>query len=180
MASNEIIKDLRDENMSIKDRLSQIQEESREKQSELTQRIRTLTASLTHQQQTLAETQDSSHSQSSLVAEKHQKLAEALDRIMELEDQNRQLKLNTQGMEDVVRVQKELQNQVAYIKQLEGTNRQLTAECKHLKDTYRNVEVLKEEKLSLEQKLKLMDDLRIKCGKYEVQNGVLLKEKEQW
>lgn len=180
MASNEIIKDLRDENMNIKDRLSQIQEESREKQSELTQRVRTLTASLTHQQQTLAETQDSSHSQNSLVAEKHQKLAEALDRIMELEDQNRQLKLNTQGMEDVVRVQKELQNQVAYIKQLEGANRQLTAECKHLKDTYRNVEVLKEEKLSLEQKLKLMDDLRIKCGKYEVQNGVLLKEKEQW
>ncbi|KAF9156908.1 coiled-coil domain-containing protein mad1 [Linnemannia schmuckeri] len=180
MASNEIIKNLRDENMSIKDRLSQLQEESREKQSELTQRVRTLTASLTHQQQTLAETQDSSHSQSSLVAEKHQKLAEALDRIMELEDQNRQLKLNTQGMEDVVRVQKELQNQVAYIKQLEGTNRQLTAECKHLKDTYRNVEVLKEEKLSLEQKLKLMDDLRIKCSKYEVQNGVLLKEKEQW
>ncbi|KAF8943295.1 coiled-coil domain-containing protein mad1 [Haplosporangium gracile] len=180
MASNEIIKGLRDENMSIKDRLSQLQEESREKQSELTQRVRTLTASLTHQQQTLAETQDSSHSHSSLVAEKHQKLAEALDRIMELEDQNRQLKLNTQGMEDVVRVQKELQNQVAYIKQLEGTNRQLTAECKHLKDTYRNVEVLKEEKLSLEQKLKLMDELRIKCGKYEVQNGVLLREKEQW
>jgi mitotic spindle assembly checkpoint protein MAD1/[phosphatase 2A protein]-leucine-carboxy methyltransferase len=166
--------------MSIKDRLSQLQEESREKQSELTQRVRTLTASLNHQQQTLAETQDSSHSQSSLVAEKHQKLAEALDRIMELEDQNRQLKLNTRGMEDVVRVQKELQNQVAYIKQLEGTNRQLTAECKHLKDTYRNVEVLKEEKLSLEQKLKLMDDLRVKCGKFEVQNGVLLKEKEQW
>ncbi|KAG0215885.1 coiled-coil domain-containing protein mad1 [Mortierella sp. NVP41] len=180
MTTNEIIKNLRDENMNVKDRLSQLQEESREKQSELTQRVRTLTASLTHQQQTLAETQDSSNSQSSLVAEKHQKLAEALDRVMELEDQNRQLKLNTQGMEDVARVQKELQNQVAYIKQLEGSNRQLSAECKHLKETYRNVEVLKEEKLSLEQKLKLMDDLRNKCGKYEVQNGVLLKEKEQW
>ncbi|KAG0379812.1 coiled-coil domain-containing protein mad1 [Mortierella sp. AD032] len=180
MAANEIIKNLRDENMGIKDRFSRLQEESREKQSELTQRVRTLTASLTHQQQTLTETQDSSHSQSSLVAEKHQKLAEALDRIMDLEDQNRQLKFNTQGMEDVLRVQKELQNQVAYIKQLEATNRQLTSECKHLKETYRNVEVLKEEKLSLEQKLKLMDDLRIKCGKYEVQNGVLLKEKEQW
>ncbi|KAF9924941.1 coiled-coil domain-containing protein mad1 [Linnemannia zychae] len=180
IASNEIIRNLRDENMDIKDRLSQLQEESREKQSELTQRVRTLTASLTHQQQALAETQDSSHSQSSLVAEKHQQLAEALDRIMELEDQNRQLKLNTQGMEDVARIQKELQNQVAYIRQLEGANRQLTAECKHLKETYRNVEVLKEEKLSLEQKLKLMDDLRIKCGKYEVQNGVLQKEKEQW
>ncbi|KAF9907002.1 coiled-coil domain-containing protein mad1 [Linnemannia zychae] len=180
IASNEIIKNLRDENMSVKDRLSQLQEESREKQSELTQRVRTLTASLTHQQQTLAETQDSSHSQNNLVSEKHQKLVEALDRIMELEDQNRQLKLNTQGMEDVMRVQKELQNQVAYIKQLEGANRQLTSECKHLKETYRNIEVLKEEKLGLEQKLKLMDDLRIKCGKYEVQNGVLLKEKEQW
>ncbi|KAG0211307.1 coiled-coil domain-containing protein mad1 [Mortierella sp. GBA30] len=178
--SNELIKNLREENLDLKERFAQLREQSRATESELAHKVRTLTASLTHQQATLAETQGTNESQSSLVAEKHQQLEEAMSKILDLEDQNRQLRLSAQGLEDVTRVEKELKNQVTYIKQLEGTNRQLTAECKHYKEMYRNVEVLKEEKTGLEQKLKMLDELRVKCGKLEVQNGVLLKEKQQW
>ncbi|KAG0023799.1 coiled-coil domain-containing protein mad1 [Entomortierella chlamydospora] len=180
VSSNEIIKNLREENMDLKERFSQLREQNRATESELSHKVRTLTASLAHHQQTLAQTQDTSHSQSSLAEEKHQQLTEALSRVMELEDQNRQLKLNEQKLEDVARIEKELQNQVAYIKQLEGTNRQLTADCRHFKEMYRNVEVLKEEKAGLEQKLKMLDDLRVKCGMLEVRNDVLVKEKQQW
>ncbi|KAI7826982.1 spindle assembly checkpoint component Mad1 [Gamsiella multidivaricata] len=179
-SSNEIIKNLREENMDLKERLSQLRETSRATESELSHRVRTLTASLTHQQQTLAESQGTTQSQSSLAEEKHRQLTEALIRIGELEDQNRQLRINEQGLEDVVRVEKELKNQVAYIKQLEGINRQLTADCKHYKEMYRNVEVLKEEKTGLEQRLKMLESLRDKCGMLEVQKEVLLKEKDQW
>ncbi|KAF9209794.1 coiled-coil domain-containing protein mad1 [Haplosporangium sp. Z 27] len=180
VSSNEIIRNLREENMDIKERFSQLREQSRATESELSHNIRTLTASLTHHQQTLAQTQDNSHSQSSLAEEKHQQLTEALTKIMELEDQNRQLRLNEQRLDDVARVEKELKNQVAYIKQLESTNRQLTSDCRHFKEMYRNVEVLKEEKAGLEQKLKMLDELRVKCGMLEVRNEVLVKEKEQW
>ncbi|KAF8940189.1 coiled-coil domain-containing protein mad1 [Dissophora ornata] len=178
--SNEIIRTLREENMDLKDRFSRLREESRATESELSHKVRTLTASLTHQQQTLAETQDTSQSQSSLAEEKHRQLTEALNRISELEDKNRQLRLDEQRLEDADRVERELKNQVAYIKQLEGTNRQLTTDCKHFKEMYRNVEVLKEEKTSLEQKLKMLDDLRVKCGMLEVQKEVFVKEKMQW
>ncbi|KAG0302196.1 coiled-coil domain-containing protein mad1 [Dissophora globulifera] len=177
---NEIIRTLREENMDVKERFTKLREESRATESELSLKVRTLSASLTHQQQALAETKDTSQSQSSLAAEKHRQLAEALDRIIELEDQNRQLRIHEQGLEDVARVEKELKNQVAYIKQLEGTNRQLTADCKHYKEMYRNVEVLKEEKTALEQKLKMLDDLRVKCGMLEVQKDILAQEKKQW
>ncbi|KAF9400381.1 coiled-coil domain-containing protein mad1, partial [Mortierella sp. AD011] len=180
VSSNEIIKNLREENMDLKERFSLLREQNRATESELSHKVRTLTASLAHHQQTLAQTQDTSHSQSSLAEEKHQQLTEALSRVMELEDQNRQLKLNEQRLEDVSRIEKELQNQVAYIKQLEGTNRQLTADCRHFKEMYRNVEVLKEEKAGLEQKLKMLDDLRVKCGMLEVRNDILVKEKQQW
>ncbi|KAF9196634.1 coiled-coil domain-containing protein mad1 [Haplosporangium sp. Z 11] len=178
--SNEIIRNLREENLDLKERFSQLREQSRATESELALRVRTLTASLAHQEKALAVTQGASESQSHLAEEKHQQLAEAMTRIMELEDQNRQFRLNAQSLEDAARVERELKNQVAYIKQLEGTNRQLTAECKHYKEMYRNVEVLKEEKTGLEQKLKMLDDLRIKCGKLEVDIGVLHKEKQQW
>ncbi|KAF9990796.1 coiled-coil domain-containing protein mad1 [Mortierella antarctica] len=180
MTSNELTKNLRDENLDLKERFAQLREQSRATESELSHKVRTLTASLTHQQANLEETKGTSESQSSLAAEKHRQLEDAMSRILDLEDQNRQLRLNSQGLEDVARVERELKNQVTYIKQLEGTNRQLTTECKHYKEMYRNVEVLKEEKAGLEQKLKMLDELRIKCGKFEVQNGVLLKEKQQW
>ncbi|KAF9585671.1 coiled-coil domain-containing protein mad1 [Lunasporangiospora selenospora] len=179
-SSNEIIKSVREENMELKERLSTLREESRATESRLSHQIRTLTASLTYQEQTLVQSKDSNQTQTSLVEQKHQQLLESLTKIQELEDENRQLRQNTKGLEDVSRIERELKSQVAYIKQLEGTNRQLVNECKHYKEMYRNVEVLKEEKAGMEQKLKMMDDLRIKCGKLEVQNGTMQKEKQQW
>ncbi|KAF9364624.1 coiled-coil domain-containing protein mad1 [Mortierella sp. NVP85] len=178
--SNEIIRSLREETMELKEQLSQLREDARTKESELTFKVRTLTTALAHKEQTLQDTQDTSHSHSTLAEEKHQQLSEALDKIIVLEDQNRQLRLDARGREDVARVEKELKNQVAYIKQLESTNRQLAADCKHFKETYRNVELLKEEKTGLELQLKLMDDLRNKCAMLEVQKEVLTKEKQQW
>ncbi|KAF9436576.1 coiled-coil domain-containing protein mad1 [Entomortierella beljakovae] len=179
-SSNELVRNLREENMDFKEKYSQLREQSRAVESELNHKVQALTASLNHQQQTLAQSHDSSQSQSSLIEQKHQQLTVALSRVAELEDQNRRLRQNEQSLEDVARVEKELKNQVAYIKQLESTNRQLTTDCKHFKEMYRNVEVLKEEKTGLEQQLKMLDDLRVKCGMLEVRNDSLVKEKQQW
>lgn len=178
--SNEIIRNLREEMMEIKEKYSRLKEETRAVHSDLSIKVRTLASSLAQKDQMLLETQGTSQSQSTLAEEKHRQLADALDKIVELEDKNRQLRLEARNQEDVIRVEKELKNQVAYIKQLETTNRQLTADCKHFKEVYRNIEVLKEEKTGLEQKLKMLDDLRIKCGMLEVQKDVLVKEKQQW
>lgn len=175
-----MISSLREENIKIKEQLSQLRVQSRETESELSHKVRTLTASLLHHQETLSQTQGDSASQSSLAEQKHQQLTQAHSQIADLEDQIRHLRQSVQGQEDVVRVQRELKTQVAYIKQLEGTSRQLTAECRHYRDLYRNAEVLKEEKAGLEQKLKMQDELRTKCAKLDIENEVLRKEKEQW
>ncbi|KAG0236407.1 coiled-coil domain-containing protein mad1 [Actinomortierella wolfii] len=179
-ANDEIIKSLREENMDLKERLFQLQEQSRATESELTQRVKALMSTHAHNEKLLAETRGNSESQSSIILEKHQQLTEALAKILDLEDQNRQLRQNMQGLEDAARIQRELKNQMTYIKQLEGQNRQLSVECKHFKQLYQNVEVLKEEKASMEQKLKMLDELGYKCAKLEVENGVYKKEKEQW
>ncbi|KAG0269498.1 coiled-coil domain-containing protein mad1 [Actinomortierella ambigua] len=179
-ANDEIIKGLREENMDLKERLFQLQEQSRATESTLTQRVRALVSTHAHHEKLLAETRGNSESQNTLVLEKHQQLTEALAKILDLEAQNRQLRQNMQGLEDAARIERELKNQMTYIKQLEGQNRQLSVECKHFKQLYQNVEVLKEEKASMEQKLKMLDELGFKCAKLEVENGVLKKEKEQW
>ena len=171
---------MRDENIRIKEQLSQLQEQSRATESELSHRVRTLSASLSYHQETLSQTQGDSASQSTLAESKHRQLTEAQGQIADLEDQIRQLRFTIHGQDDVARVQRELKTQVTYIKQLEGTSRQLTAENRHYKDLYRNAEVLREEKSSLEQRLKMQDELRTKCARLEVENEVLAKEKEQW
>ncbi|GJJ74311.1 hypothetical protein EMPS_06669 [Entomortierella parvispora] len=178
--TTDIISGLREENIRIKEQLSQLQERSRATESELSHKVRTLTASISYQQETLSQTQGDSASQSSLAELKHRQLTEAQGQIADLEDQIRQLRSSIHGQDDVARVQRELKTQVAYIKQLEGTSRQLTAENRHFKDLYRNAEVLKEEKASLEQRLKMQDELRTKCARLEVENEMLSKEKEQW
>ncbi|KAG0048045.1 coiled-coil domain-containing protein mad1 [Gryganskiella cystojenkinii] len=178
--TTDVISNLREENFRIKEELSQLRGQSRATESELSHKVRTLSASLLHHQETLSQTQGDSASQSSLAEQKHKQLTTAHGLITDLEDQIRQLRQNVQGQDDVVRVQRELKTQVAYIKQLEATSRQLTAECRHYKDLYRNAEVLKEEKVGLEQKLKMQDELRTKCAKLDVENEILRKEKEQW
>ncbi|KAF9963467.1 coiled-coil domain-containing protein mad1 [Modicella reniformis] len=180
ISSTNLNKDLLEQNTKLKEDFVRLQHESRATVSILTNKIQTLKAEMALKDQALSETQGTSQSQSTLAKEKHQQLADALKRVAELEDENRQLKLDARGQEDVARVERELKNQVAYITQLETTNRQLTADCKHYREVYRNVEVLKEEKTGLEQKLKILDDLRSKCGMLEVQKEVLVKEKQQW
>ncbi|KAG0029886.1 coiled-coil domain-containing protein mad1 [Podila clonocystis] len=178
--SDETIRTLDDEIYTLKETLAGLTESQRHNESQLNQRIQELQDSLSYQEVTLTQFRDTSESQSNLAEDKHRQLSEALGRVASLELENRQLKQREQEFEHVDWTRKELQNQVSYGQQLETKNRQLIAECSHYKDMYRNAEVLKEEKTALQQKLTMLDDLRVKYGMLEVQNGVLRKEKQQW
>ncbi|KAF9204861.1 coiled-coil domain-containing protein mad1 [Podila verticillata] len=178
--SDETIRTLDDEIYNIKETLAGLTERHRHTESQLSQRVQELQDSLSYQEETLTQFRDTSESQSNLAEDKHRQLSEALERVANLELENRQLKQREQEFEHVDWTRKELQNQVSYGQQLETKNRQLIAECNHYKDMYRNAEVLKEEKAALQQKLTMLDDLRIKYGMLEVQIGVMRKEKQQW
>ncbi|KAG0085039.1 coiled-coil domain-containing protein mad1 [Podila epicladia] len=178
--SDETIRTLDDEIYTLKETLAGLTERHRHNESQLSQRIQELQDSLSYQEVTLTQFRDTSESQSNLAEDKHRQLSEALGRVASLELENRHLKQREQEFEHVDWTRKELQNQVSYGQQLESKNRQLIAECNHYKDMYRNAEVLKEEKAALQLKLTMLDDLRVKYGMLEVQNGVLRKEKQQW
>ncbi|KAG0336013.1 coiled-coil domain-containing protein mad1 [Podila humilis] len=178
--SDETIRTLDDEIYNLKEILASTTERHRQTESQLSQRVQELENSLSYQEDTLTQIRDNSECQSSLAEDKHRQLSAALEKVAALELENRQLKQREQDSQHSDWAHKELQNQVSYTQQLEAKNRKLIAECNHYKETYRNTEVLKEEKLALQQKLKMLDDLRVKHGMLEVQIGVLQKEKQQW
>ncbi|KAF9429648.1 coiled-coil domain-containing protein mad1 [Podila epigama] len=178
--SDKTIRTLDEEVFTLKESLAVMTERHRQTESLLNQKVQELQDTLSYQEATMTQIRDSSESQSHLAEDKHRQLSDAIAKIANLELENRQLKQKELEFQHVDWARKELQNQVSYGRQLETKNRQLVAECNHYKEMYRNAEVLKEEKTALQQKLTMLDDLRVKYGMLEVQNGVLRKEKQQW
>lgn len=77
-------------------------------------------------------------------------------------------------------LKRELSQQLGQVKTLETTNKKLMEETKRLRDVGKNVEVLEEQKISLEGKLRLMDSLREELSEKELQLTILKDEKKAW
>ncbi|KAF9466670.1 spindle assembly checkpoint component Mad1 [Collybia nuda] len=77
-------------------------------------------------------------------------------------------------------VREELHRQAEYLRTLESTNVRLNAELSILKERHISIEVLKEEKRGLEQKLRTLDDLREKVVRLEAEVEAGRKERETW
>lgn len=79
---------------------------------------------------------------------------------------------------DVLR--RELHHQVQHLRTLEQNNARLTKEIAILKQDKANVELLKEEKLSLESKVRRMDTLRRTLADVEGEVAILKRERDEW
>jgi mitotic spindle assembly checkpoint protein MAD1 len=79
---------------------------------------------------------------------------------------------------DVLR--KELHHQVQHLRTLEQNNARLTKELAVLKKDKANVELLKEEKLSLESRIRRMDALRRNLADVEGEVAILKRERDEW
>lgn len=113
-------------------------------------------------------------------------LKAANERMRELEHQLQdKLSSSTNGQQtpdvpvsDVLR--KELHHQVQHLRTLEQNNARLTKEIAALKKDKANVELLKEEKLSLESKVRRMDALRRNLAEVEGEVAILQRERDEW
>ena len=99
---------------------------------------------------------------------------------MELQNEVLKLRAQTGDADTVSVIKRELSEQVAHIKKLEVANREQAAELKQYRKHRKNVEVVEEEKRALEQKVKLMGDLRRELGEAQLQQQMLEDEKRSW
>ncbi len=89
--------------------------------------------------------------------------------------------LNNNGHEeDWAVLREELHHQAKYMRQLENTNAKMNAELSVLREKQTSVEVLKEQKRSLEKRLRGADELREKVVKLEAELDAARKEREEW
>ncbi|KAG1792783.1 spindle assembly checkpoint component Mad1 [Suillus plorans] len=77
-------------------------------------------------------------------------------------------------------VRDELQRQAGYLRSLESNNAKLTTELARYKDRHASLEVLREEKRTLESKVAIMEGLREKVAKLEAQVEAARQERKDW
>jgi len=180
VASEKKLRSLQEESRGMREELEDAQAElsSRDRQgkyefSELQRKYGVLQESVEGVQQDL-------QSKVSALQSEQQKLGQREAQIGELEDEVLRLKAQTGDSDTLAVIKKELSEQVAYIKKLEGANREQFAEVKQLRKAQKNVEVVEEEKRSLEARLRLMDDLRRELSEVQLQKRILEDEKRSW
>ncbi|KAN0059667.1 coiled-coil domain-containing protein mad1 [Thecaphora frezii] len=110
--------------------------------------------------------------------------AEVEDLENALEDEKRQRleerESNRLGGEEGKKISEELSRQTSYVRKLEAEHAHLVAENGRLQHHASNVELLKEEKRSLEAKVRLLDELRAKLADAESAIRDLEQERREW
>lgn len=90
------------------------------------------------------------------------------------------LKTASSDNETLSIVKRELSEQVSHIKKLEHDNRELLGELKHLKKIHKSVEVVEEERRSLQRKLDAKEGIEIELNEARIQRQLLQDEQLAW
>jgi len=108
------------------------------------------------------------------------KLGQKEEEIGQFEAEILRLKAITGDAETLAVIKREISDQVAHIKKLETLTREQNNELKQYRKQHKAIEIVEEEKRSLQMKLRMMDDLQRQLGEAELRKQFLEEERDSW
>ncbi|KAG5928713.1 hypothetical protein E4U53_002596 [Claviceps sorghi] len=135
---------------------------------------------VTSLQNSLEELEQESHAREDSIQQAHAVVAEKENHIAKLEADVLRLKAQSGDAETMEIIKKELTEQVQHIRALEATNRDQLIELKHLRALSKAVEVVEEEKRSLQRKLESAETLEAELAEARLQRQRLQDERLAW
>jgi mitotic spindle assembly checkpoint protein MAD1 len=90
------------------------------------------------------------------------------------------LKAQTGDAETIAVIRRELTDQVTHIRTLEATTREQLVELKHLRQVHKAVEIVEEEKLSLQRRLQVAETVQTELAEERRQRQRLEDERREW
>ncbi|KAF2656012.1 mitotic spindle assembly checkpoint protein-like protein MAD1 [Lophiostoma macrostomum CBS 122681] len=108
------------------------------------------------------------------------KLSQKEAEVGDLESEVLRLKAITGDAETLAVIKRELSEQVAHIKKLETLTREQNAELRQYRKQHKAIEVVEEEKRDLQNKVRMMDDLRRELSEAQLRKQVLEDERDSW
>ncbi|CAK7262464.1 coiled-coil domain-containing protein mad1 [Sporothrix epigloea] len=139
-----------------------------------------LEAQLAAAQRTLEEAAQEAETRETALAQAQQQLATRDATAGQLEAEVLRLKAQTGDAATMEIIRRELKDQVNHIRALEATNREQLTELRHLRQTHKAVEIVEEEKRSLQRKLETARLLEQELGEERMQRQRLETERRAW
>ncbi|CAD6452840.1 10e7026e-b91b-4b76-b71c-1f7e3c45cd0a [Sclerotinia trifoliorum] len=174
------IREMEENKRLLEEEIEDIKTESEEGSRILERRVSELETRNQTLQRSVQDLQEDSDRREALLQDVQQQLADKDTAYGALEAEVLRLKAQTGDTDTLEVIKRELSEQVTHIRNLEATNREQSAELKHYKKLHRSVEVVEEEKRSLQRKVEAMDDLRNELGEAILQRQRLEDERLAW
>ena len=100
--------------------------------------------------------------------------------VEQLEGDLLQLRAQAGNVSELETIKREFSDQIGHMRELEKANREQLVELRHLRQVHKAVGIVEEEKRVLENKVRLMDDLRRELGESQFQRQLLEDERKSW
>ena len=174
------IRGLQDENRNLREEVNDTQEQLSDHERQHKYQVNELETIRSSLQKTLEELQNDLQSARNHAQTTQDRLSQREADVANLETENLQLKAEGSDAESLVVLKRELSDQVNHIRNLETTSRKQNTELEHLRKIQRNVEVIEEQKRSLENQLQLMKEVESELGRVQIQKQMLEDERTSW
>jgi len=161
---------------TLEEEVEDIKHEHEENSRNAERRVAELQSRNDTLQRTVEELQQDSDQRETLLQDVQQQLVEKDTANGALEAEVLRLKAQTGDVDTLAIIKRELSEQVTHIRSLEAK----ATELKHLKRLHKSIEVVEEEKRSLQRKVDAMEDLQNELGEARIQRQRLEDERLAW
>ncbi|RYP56240.1 hypothetical protein DL771_012027 [Monosporascus sp. 5C6A] len=173
-------RDADDDACLLKEQLEDLSAAKKEGDRMNQKRVDDLEAQVLSMQQTIQELEQDSQAREALLQQAQEHIAEKDKQIGDLEADVLRLKAQTGDAETIAVIRRELTDQVQHIRSLEARNAKQHAELSHLRQIHKAVEVVEEEKRSLQRKLEAAQALETELAEVRIQRQRLEDERLAW
>jgi mitotic spindle assembly checkpoint protein MAD1 len=174
------LRDSQEQNASLREELEDAQGQLSDLGRQYEHQIKDVEAKRVALQETVDRFKNDMHTLTQNLEATQQRLARRDLEVENFEAQIVELKSHAGDTEALSVVQRELSDQVTHIRKLESTNREQLAELRRLRESHKSVEVVEEQKRSLETELQVLQDVHRQLGEAQIQKEVLEDEKRTW
>ncbi|KAI1302925.1 spindle assembly checkpoint component Mad1 [Xylaria venustula] len=174
------LREAQDEARLLKEQLEDLSVAKEEGERMNQRRANEAEAQLSDLRQTIEELEHDAQTREALLGAEQQKLAEKDELMGNLEAEIIRLKAQTGDAETIAIIRRELSDQVQHIRSLEAKTSKQHTELVHLRQVHKAVEVVEEEKRSLQRRVDAAEALEAELNEVHVQKQRLENERLAW
>jgi chromosome segregation ATPase len=165
---------------SLQEEYDEVHEEMASSQRQNDHKYNTLQAEHKALRESVEEIQTDLQSKVDALQSTQKKLGQKEEEVGQLEAEVLRLKAITGDAETLDVIKRELSDQVNHIKKLETLTREQNTELKQYRKQHKAIEIVEEEKRSLQTKLHMMDEIERQLNEANLRKQTLEEERDSW